>query len=76
MKKSFFPVSNLLFFLRGFCTTCLIFQIMSAPVQCPVHPDVHLIEDHRAGDLVCPACGLVVGDRYVFDFKMFLNREH
>ncbi len=23
-----------------------------------------LVEDHRAGDLICTQCGLVVGDRY------------
>lgn len=33
---------------------------------CPTHPSAHLIEDHRAGDVVCPECGLVVGDRFVF----------
>ncbi|CAP26742.1 Protein CBR-TTB-1 [Caenorhabditis briggsae] len=51
---------------------------MSAPVQCPVHPDVHLIEDHRAGDLVCPACGLVVGDRLVdvgTEWRSFSNER-
>lgn len=30
---------------------------------CPSHPQAHLIEDHRAGDVICPDCGLVVGDR-------------
>ncbi|KFD53277.1 hypothetical protein M514_05758 [Trichuris suis] len=34
-------------------------------VSCPYHPDVELIEDHRAGDMICPCCGLVVGDRVV-----------
>lgn len=34
-------------------------------VSCPSHPDAALIEDYRAGDLVCPECGLVVGDRVV-----------
>ncbi|CCD74279.1 Transcription initiation factor IIB [Caenorhabditis elegans] len=51
---------------------------MSAPVQCPIHPDVHLIEDHRAGDLVCPACGLVVGDRLVdvgTEWRSFSNER-
>lgn len=33
-------------------------------VECPIHPGAHLVEDHRAGDLICPECGLVVGDRY------------
>ncbi|CAD6190009.1 unnamed protein product [Caenorhabditis auriculariae] len=51
---------------------------MSAPVQCPTHPDVHLIEDHRAGDLVCPQCGLVVGDRLVdvgTEWRSFSNER-
>lgn len=34
-------------------------------VSCPDHPDQALIEDYRAGDLVCPDCGLVVGDRTI-----------
>jgi len=33
-------------------------------VHCKEHPDAILIEDYRAGDLVCQQCGLVVGDRY------------
>ena len=32
-------------------------------VQCPYHPESSLIEDHAAGDMICPECGLVVGDR-------------
>lgn len=32
---------------------------------CPEHPNVELIEDYRCGDLICPACGLVVGERFV-----------
>lgn len=34
-------------------------------VHCPDHPDAPLIEDYRAGDMICPACGLVVGDRTI-----------
>ena len=33
-------------------------------VRCPQHPEAHLIEDYHAGDMICPECGLVVGDRY------------
>lgn len=33
--------------------------------QCPDHPEANLVEDHAAGDLICPECGLVVGDRVV-----------
>ena len=32
-------------------------------VLCPAHPDAALIEDYRAGDMICSECGLVVGDR-------------
>ena len=32
-------------------------------VECPYHPGASLIEDHSAGDMICPVCGLVVGDR-------------
>ena len=37
----------------------------SASVSCRYHPDASLIEDYRAGDLICPECGLVVGDRVI-----------
>ena len=30
---------------------------------CRNHPNAPLVEDYRAGDMVCPECGLVVGDR-------------
>ncbi len=51
---------------------------MSAIVSCPSHPNAHLVEDHRAGDLVCPECGLVVGDRSLnaesnFTFSCFFH---
>lgn len=32
-------------------------------VICIHHPDAPLIEDYRAGDMICSECGLVVGDR-------------
>ena len=32
---------------------------------CPNHPDAHLVEDYRAGDMICSECGLVVGDRVI-----------
>lgn len=34
-------------------------------ITCPSHPYAHLVEDHRAGDLICTQCGLVVGERLV-----------
>ena len=50
----------------------------NARVQCPSHPDVNLIEDYRAGDLICPECGLVVGDRVVdvgSEWRTFSNEK-
>lgn len=38
---------------------------MTSRVQCPAHPEAQLIEDHRAGDMICSQCGLVVGDRVI-----------
>lgn len=32
-------------------------------VVCLHHPDAPLIEDYRAGDMICSECGLIVGDR-------------
>ena len=40
-------------------------EMASARVACKYHPDAPLIEDYRAGDLICPECGLVVGDRVI-----------
>jgi len=34
-------------------------------LACRFHPEAALVEDYRAGDMVCPECGLVVGDRMV-----------
>uniref|UniRef100_A0A915KQP4 Transcription initiation factor IIB n=1 Tax=Romanomermis culicivorax TaxID=13658 RepID=A0A915KQP4_ROMCU len=48
-------------------------------LQCPSHPTANLIEDHRAGDLICPECGLVVGDRLVdvsSEWRMFSNENN
>ena len=39
-----------------------------ATLTCPRHPNADLIEDYHAGDMICPECGLVVGDRYGFLF--------
>jgi len=36
-----------------------------ANVKCVYHPDAHLAEDYRAGDMICTECGLVVGDRVI-----------
>lgn len=34
-------------------------------IACRDHPHATLVEDHRAGDMICGECGLVVGDRVV-----------
>ena len=41
--------------------------------SCVAHPEAPLIEDCRAGDQICSACGLVVGDRsVVFHLTAFI----
>ncbi|XP_066923769.1 transcription initiation factor IIB-like [Clytia hemisphaerica] len=48
-------------------------------LSCPNHPNAHLVEDHRAGDMVCPECGLVVGDRVVdvgSEWRTFSNESN
>jgi len=48
-------------------------------LRCPSHPEAALIEDHRAGDLICPECGLVVGDRLVdvsSEWRSFNNESN
>jgi len=48
-------------------------------LTCPSHPNANLIEDHRAGDLICPECGLVVGDRLVdvtSEWRMFSSESN
>jgi hypothetical protein len=41
-------------------------------VCCYAHPDAPLIEDYRAGDMICSECGLVVGDRYFSNFSEYV----
>ena len=43
-------------------------------VRCQYHPDAHLAEDYRAGDMICTECGLVVGDR-VIDVGRYVNLQ-
>ena len=48
-------------------------------VQCRYHPHSHLIEDHRAGDMICSECGLIVGDRVIdvsSEWRTFSNDNH
>jgi len=50
-----------------------------AKLACPSHPNSPLVEDYRAGDMVCPDCGLVVGDRVVdvgSEWRTFSNEAH
>ncbi|TMS33569.1 hypothetical protein L596_001293 [Steinernema carpocapsae] len=47
-------------------------------IRCPHHPNTEPIEDYRAGDLVCPDCGLVIGDRLVdigTEWRSFSNEN-
>jgi transcription initiation factor TFIIB len=34
-------------------------------LACQSHPEADLIEDYRAGDIICSVCALVVGDRMI-----------
>lgn len=48
-------------------------------LSCPNHPNAHLVEDYRAGDMICPECGLVVGDRVVdvgSEWRTFSNESN
>ncbi|GIY10313.1 transcription initiation factor IIB [Caerostris extrusa] len=50
----------------------------AAAVVCPYHPDATLIEDYRAGDMICSECGLVVGDRVIdvgSEWRTFSNEK-
>lgn len=47
-------------------------------VVCYAHPEAHLIEDYRAGDMICSECGLVVGDRVIdvgSEWRTFNNEK-
>ncbi|XP_047134637.1 transcription initiation factor IIB isoform X1 [Hydra vulgaris] len=48
-------------------------------LMCPSHPNAPLVEDYRAGDMVCPECGLVVGDRVIdvgSEWRTFSNEAN
>ncbi|WAR30990.1 TF2B-like protein [Mya arenaria] len=50
----------------------------AAVLSCPEHPDTPLVEDYHAGDMICPECGLVVGDRVVdvgTEWRTFSNEK-
>ena len=43
-----------------------------------MNPHSVLIEDYRAGDMICPECGLVIGDRSVdvrSEWRKFARRK-
>lgn len=47
-------------------------------ICCPYHPNASLIEDCKAGDQICPECGLVVGDRTIdvsSEWRTFSNKD-
>ena len=49
-----------------------------ADLGCPAHPGAILVEDAHAGDLICPMCGLVVGDRVIdvgSEWRTFSNEK-
>lgn len=63
-------ITSLLFF---FCSG----DALTLPrVQCPNHPDAILVEDYRAGDMICPECGLVVGQYIHYEDVHFSVSEH
>ena len=42
----------------------------------PNHSDAILVEDYRAGDMICPKCGLVVVDQVIYvgsEWRTFSN---
>eukprot|EP00794_Sanderia_malayensis_P016158 gene16158-17781_t len=48
-------------------------------LYCQNHPNAPLVEDYRAGDMVCPECGLVVGDRVIdvgSEWRTFSNENN
>lgn len=45
---------------------------------CSYHPEADLIEDYRAGDMICTECGLVVADRIIdvsTEWRTFTDTE-
>lgn len=71
---------NLLFklFIKIFIFKCFRHEALSNKVICYAHPDAALIEDYRAGDMICSECGLVVGDRVIdvgSEWRTFSNEK-
>lgn len=50
----------------------------SGQLACIEHPNTPLIEDYAAGDMICPECGLVIGDRVIdvsSEWRTFSNSD-
>lgn len=48
-------------------------------MSCRNHPNATLVEDYRAGDMICPECGLVIGDRVIdvgSEWRTFSNETN
>uniref|UniRef100_A0A8D3A2J8 Transcription initiation factor IIB n=1 Tax=Scophthalmus maximus TaxID=52904 RepID=A0A8D3A2J8_SCOMX len=61
-----------------FCSSSSGDALALPRVHCPDHPDAILVEDYRAGDMICPECGLVVGDRVIdvgSEWRTFSNEK-
>lgn len=62
-----------------FLTICVHrHEALSNKIVCYAHPDAPLIEDYRAGDMICSECGLVVGDRVIdvgSEWRTFSNEK-
>lgn len=54
--------------------------MMDSMLLCDDHPQAVLICDYRAGDMICPDCGRVIGDRLIdvgAEWRLFAdNAEH
>ena len=60
IRTSLGIVSHRSQFTQSLCIMSRFYEIC-----CPEHPEANLIEDYAAGDQICSACGLVVGDRVI-----------
>ena len=53
-------------------------SMKASKLFCREHPDAPLTEDYHAGDMICTACGLVVGDRVIdvgSEWRTFSNEK-
>jgi len=68
-QKSSFKKCWICYIVRESTGRC----VKVARLQCKYHPDCELIEDFHAGDLICPECGLVVGDRLLTYYARIIS---